>query len=197
MKNVKIFADFICPFSYIGFSIIDKLKKDYPHLEIEWMPFELDPEASLEGKKVTESLTPEQLETGYKRVENLALEYNLIYNNKTTSFNSHKLHKASLYAASVGKFYEFSKEAFRTVFEYGENIAKDSILNKIGASVGIDTKEMHKQISEGKFDHIMEKSKKLISLHKVNSVPTFLINDKNKITTLKEYNKIVKDILEK
>src|SRR5689334_18553754 len=118
MKNIKIFSDYTCPFCYIGFSIIDKLRQENKDLEIEWMPYELSPNAPLEGREVTKGLPPEQLEMGYRRILRLGSEYGLVYNNKTTSFNTHRLHKAGLYANSVDKYYEFSKEAFKAIFEY-------------------------------------------------------------------------------
>lgn len=196
MKNIKVFSDFSCPFCYIGFSMIDRLRKENPDVDIEWMPFELAPDAPLEGTEVTKHIPAEQLEMGYKRILRLGSEYDLVYNNKTTSFNTHRLHKASLYADSVDKFYEFSKEAFKTIFEYGKNVADHSILNEIALSVGLDIDEMNKQIDEGDFDDTMKKSKDLVPIHKIDSVPSFVIDDDKKVTTLKDYKRIVKEILQ-
>lgn len=196
MKSIKIFSDFTCPFCYIGFSIADKLREDNKDLNIEWMPFELSPDAPIGGKGITKSLPVEQLEMGYRRINRLGSEYGLVYNNKTTSFNTNRLHKAALYANSVDKYYEFSKEAFKTIFEYGKNVAEPSVVDEIASSVDIDIKDMNKQIDEGVFDEYMAKAKELVPIHDINSVPTFIIDDKKKVTTLKEYKKIIIDILE-
>ena len=196
MKNIKVFSDYSCPFCYIGFSIIDKLRKENQDLDIKWMPFELKPDAPLEGREITENVSPEQLEMAYKRILRLGSEYDLVYNNRTLSFNTHRLHKASLYANTVDKFYEFSKEAFKTIFEYGKNIADHSVIDEIALSVGLDVSEMNKQIDEGNFNAEMELAKSLVPTHDIDSVPSFVINDNKKVTTLKDYKRIIKDILE-
>lgn len=195
MTNIKVFSDYACPFCYIGFSIIDKLKKNNPDVIIEWMPFELSPDRPFEGTDITKNIPEEQLDMAYKRILRLGSEYDLVYNNKTKSFNTHRLHKASLYANSVDKFYEFSKEAFKTIFEYGKNVADHSIIDEIAVSVGLNVDEMNKQIDEGKFDETMKKAKELVPVHKIDSVPSFIINDDKKVTTLKDYKRITKDIL--
>lgn len=196
MKNIKIFSDFACPFCYIGFSIIDKLRKDNKDLNIEWMPFELSPDAPAEGSDLSDSVPADQIEMGYKRINRLGSEYGLVYNNKTRKFNTHRLHKASLYADSVDKYYEFSKEAFKSIFEYGKNVGDPSVVNEIASSVGLDVNHMNTQIDAGVFDEYMEKAKELVPLHDIDSVPSFVIDDKKKVTTLKEYKKIIVDILE-
>lgn len=196
MKNIKVFSDYACPFCYIGFSIIDKLRQENKDLEIEWMPFELSPNAPLEGREIAKDLPPEQLEMGYRRILRLGSEYGLVYNNKTTSFNTHRLHKASLYANTVDKYYEFSKKAFKAIFEYGKNVAEPSIIDEIASSVGLDVSEMNKQIDEGIFDKHMERAKELVPVHSIDSVPSFIIDDKKKVTILKEYKKIIADILQ-
>ena len=150
----------------------------------------------MEGIEITENISPEQLEMGYKRILRLGSEYDLVYNNRTTSFNTHRLHKASLYANTVDKFYEFSKEAFKTIFEFGKNIADHSVIDEIAISVGLDANEMNKQIDEGNFDEEMKIAKSLIPTHDIDSVPSFVIDDGKKVTTLKDYKRIVKDILE-
>lgn len=195
MTNIKVFSDYACPFCYIGFSIIDRLKKENPDVAIEWMPFELAPDGPLEGREITKNIPPEQLEMGYRRILRLGSEYDLVYNNRTTSFNTHRLHKASLYANTVDKFYEFSKEAFKTIFEYGKNVADHSVIDEIALSAGLDINEMNKQIDEGSFDEEMEMAKSLIPIHNIDSVPSFVINDDKKVTTLKDYKRITKDIL--
>jgi len=196
MKNIKVFSDFACPFCYIGFSIIDKLREDNKDLNIEWMPFELSPDAPPEGSDLSDSVPIDQIEMGYKRIIRLGSEYGLVYNNKTTKFNTHRLHKASLYADSVDKYYEFAKEAFKTIFEYGKNVGDPSLVNEIASSVGLDINHMNTQIDAGVFDEYMEKAKELVLVHDIDSVPSFVIDDKKKVTTLKEYKKIIVDILE-
>ena len=82
MTNIKVFSDFACPFCYIGFSIANKLIQETPDINIEWLPYELDPDLSLEGVYLTNHIPQEQIDMSYRRIERLGSEYGLIYNSK-------------------------------------------------------------------------------------------------------------------
>ena len=44
MKEIIIFSDFACPFSYIGFSIMNRLRKDRQDIEFYFLPYILNPD---------------------------------------------------------------------------------------------------------------------------------------------------------
>lgn len=195
MTNIKIVSDFACPFCYIGFSIAEKLLKENPDIAIEWIPYELDPDLPIEGGDLRDTIPQERIDMSYRRIERLGSEYNLVYNNKTKKFNTHRLHKAALYARDEGKYYEFSKEAFKAIFEYGKNVGKPEVLDEIGLKAGINIAEMNRRINEGYYDKEMNEAKNLWSLYEVESVPTFIVNENKKVTLLKNYERFKRDLL--
>ena len=194
--NIKIFSDYACPFCYIGFSIAHKLKEERPDIDLEWIPYLLDPNLSLEGDDLINHIPKDQIDMSYKRIERLGAEYGLIYNNKTKKYNTNNLHKASLYAKKENKFYEFSKEAFRAVFEFGKNVGEPLVINEIGLAAGLNIVEMNKCINSGDFDEFLNESINLAKVYKIESVPTFVVNDKKNVSLLKDYDKFKKDLLE-
>lgn len=195
MTNIKVFSDFVCPFSYIGFSIADKLRQENPDINFEWFPYELEPDAPTEGYDFADKHPIEQIEMSYKRIQRLGAEYGLVYNNKTKKSNTHKLHKASLYANKEGKFYEFAKEAFKAVFEDGKNVAEAVVVNEIGLAAGLNIVEMNRCIDAGNFDEFMEEAKNLVPIYNIESVPTFILEDGTQVSTLKDYEKFKNDLL--
>lgn len=194
--NIKIFSDFSCPFCYIGFSIANKLRHENSNICIEWLPYELDPDLSPDGSCLVDHIPQEQINSSYRRIERLGTEYGLIYNNKTKKFNTNRLHKAALYAIKEDKYYEFAKESFKTIFEYGKNVAETIVVNEIGLIAGLNIVEMNNCIDTGGFDEKMEEAKNLASVYDIDSVPTFIVNDKKKVTLLKDYKKFKKDLLD-
>ena len=195
MTSIKIFSDFACPFCYIGFSIADKLRKENPDINIEWIPYELDQDLPLEGSNLSDSISQQQIDMGYRRIERLGSEYNLIYNNKIRKFNTTRLHKAALYANTVGKYYEFAKEAFKAIFEDGKNVGAPLVINEIGLAVNLNMDEMNKSIDNGDFDKQVEEARTLISVYNIDSVPTFIVNEGKQVTLLKDYEKFKKDLI--
>lgn len=196
MNNIKVFSDFTWPFCYIGFSIANKLRKEDPNVAFEWFPFELEPDAPIEGYDFSDKYPIEQIEIGYKRINRLGSEYGLVFNNKFRKSNTHRVHKASLYADKQGKFYEFAEEVFKANFEFGKNIGVPVVINEIGKSVGLDVDEMNKCIDNGDFDKQMEEAHNLVPKYNVESVPTFIVKDDKQVTTLKDYEKFKKDLIE-
>lgn len=196
MSTIKVFSDFACPFCYIGFSIADKLRKEYPEVNFEFIPYELEPDAPLEGYDFSDEYPMEQIEMSYKRIARLGKEYDLIYNNKTIKSNTHRLHESSLYARDKNKFYEFGKEAFKAIFEYGKNLADHDVINEIGLAAGLNIVEMNRYIDEGKYNKQMEDAKNLIPVYNIESVPTFILESGKQLTLLKDYEKFKKDLLE-
>ena len=195
MTNIKIFSDFACPFCYIGFSIADRLRKEESNINIQWIPYTLDSNLSLGGDDLLNHIPQEQLDMSYKRIERLGKEYGLVYNNKTKKFNTNRLHQAALYANKEDKYYEFARAAFKAIFEDGKNVGDPAIVNEIGLSVGLNIVEMNNCIKEGSFNEKLEESRNLIPVYEIESVPTFIVNDKKKVELLKDYEKFKKDLL--
>ena len=195
MKNIKVFLDYACPFCYIGFSIADKIRKEESEIQFEYLPYELNPDASLEPSDATESVSKEDLLKGYERIEGLGQEYGLIYNNKNIKFNTHRLLLAGMYSKKENKFYEFSKEAFKAVFEDGKNVSEAVIVNEVALAAGLNIVEMNKCIDGNNLEEEMQRAKDLSKVFEVESVPTFVVDDKKNVTNLKPYNEFKEDLM--
>ena len=195
MKEIIIFSDFACPFSYIGFSIMNRLRIDRQDIEFYFLPYVLNPELSLEGGDLGDDLDEETINQGFERVELLGSEYKLNYNNKRKIFNTNRLHLASQYAQEMGKFFSFAEIAFKYIFEYGYNVADIKTINKIGFKIGLDINEMNEKIDSGEYDDTFEISKLMSETYKVDSVPTFIVDKEKKSTELKSYEIFIQDLL--
>ncbi len=196
MINIKVFSDYACPFCYIGFSIADKLRKEREDIEILYFPYILDPKVPLEGADLKDSIPAERIEMAYKRIERLGKEYNLNHINKSKKFNTNRLHKAALYAEEKELFYEFSKEAFRYIFELGKNVGDPQVINQLAQSLDLDINEMNEEIDSGRFDQQIEEAARLSRVYNIESVPTFIINGEKHVTRLKDYERFKRDLLE-
>lgn len=189
MKNIKTFMDFTWPFSYVGFSILDRLRKEKPDVEYIWFPYQLDESIPEEGKDMFG-----RFEKGYERFGTLGKEYDLIFNDSKKVFNTELAHKAALFARDNDNLYEFAKEVFKTVWEKGENIGNMEVLNNIGLKVGLNIAEMNRCISSGAYDEEMYEAKRLSSVYEIESVPTFIVDDQKSVTNLKPYREFISDL---
>src|ERR1700761_8928905 len=51
--KLTMFSDFICPFCYIGFEVVRKLKPEFD-IELDWRGYQIHPEWPAEGMPVSE-----------------------------------------------------------------------------------------------------------------------------------------------
>lgn len=198
MLNIKIFSDFACPFCYIGFSILERLKKEGIKFDAEWYAYEIRPEAPLEGKESTPKFYGEEAQRKDKLFEMIAKfsePYGIKFSKKYISFNTNRAHLAGEYAKTQGKYDEFSKEVFKAYFELFENIADKEIINRIAAKIGLNVDEMNEQIDSGKFDDILLQAMDIAEQYEVENVPTFIINETHKMTGVREYEQFKNNLL--
>ncbi len=47
--KITMFSDFVCPFCYIGFEVMRKLKPEF-NFELEWRGYQIHPEWPPEGR---------------------------------------------------------------------------------------------------------------------------------------------------
>ena len=55
---------------------------------------------------------------------------------------------------------------------------------------------MNEEIDSGKFEKQMDEAKILSEKYQIESVPTFIVNDEREVTTLKDYERFKKDLIE-
>jgi len=194
MTKIIVFSDYACPYCYIGLSIAIRLMEEDPDLEVEFYPYLLDPRIPMKGLDTSKFTSTEELNKYYEKIESLGDEYGLKFENKAKKFNTVRLHKASMYAREKNKFFEFSMEAFKYIFELGKNIADPVITSEIALEVGLNNVDMNARIDNGDFDEVLTDAKEQSSIHGIKSVPTFIMDDR-KVDILKPYEEIKKEIL--
>ena len=120
--KVIVYSDYICPFCYIGFYRIEKLKEEF-NLDVEWEPFEIHPETPKKGLKMEGLSFPrDYLEMVMANVKRLADEDGLTLKYTKTLPNSHLALFFSEFARPKGGFYNFKKLVFETYWKDGKYI---------------------------------------------------------------------------
>ncbi|MFX0029783.1 MAG: DsbA family protein [Candidatus Hermodarchaeota archaeon] len=175
--KVIVYSDYICPFCYIGFHRIEKLKEKYP-LEIEWKPFELHPEIPREGI-ITEKLSLPRgyIEIARANVKRLANEDGIPLKLSKKVPNSRLALFFSEFAKKKGKFDEFHRLVFDNYWKEGKDIGDSSLLLELAESVGLNKAEILEYIkSDEPVDKLYE-AKLELRIFGINGVPTFFIED--------------------
>lgn len=196
MNNIRIFSDFAWPYCYIGLGLVEKLKKDGISFDLDWVPFELDPNAPQEGMDLYEVYPKEYVDKAIDMLSKMGKDYGISYNNKNGKFNTRKAHLGGYYALEKGKYDEYARAVFKAYFEDSLNVSHNEVLSKIAENIGLDKVDMLEAIDSGKYDEKLKAAVNLAFESDIQSVPTFIINNKYKMSGIRSYDDFKKAILD-
>ncbi len=199
-KKVKviIYSDYICPFCYIGFHRIGKLKEQFD-LDVEWRPFEIHPEIPKDGVLLDKLLFPmEYLEMVMTNVKRLADEDGITLKFSDKLPNSRLALYISEFIRKKGKFDEFHELVFDKYWKEGEDIGDLSLLLELSESIGLNRNEILNFIKSDEPLNMLRKTQLELRRYGINGVPTFIISDRIivGVQPYEVFKKVIKKVLE-
>ena len=189
--KIRVFADTICGWCYIGHTRLIKVLKNFKNVSFvfEYVPFQLNPDMPEEGinrldylkykfgsKEAAKPMYDNMIQEALK--ENLKINLEKIKITPNTNF-SHILVKLA-FSKNIG--HEVLSKTFEAYFSKGKNIGDKNILVEIGKSSNINEKEIYESFSSTKKINEINKSVTEARSTGVNGVPFFEINNKTYIS---------------
>lgn len=184
MVKLDIISDPICPWCYIGKTLLDRALEAEPEhpFEIEWHPFQLNPDMPLEGMDRRAYLEgkfggKEQAVKVYGQIDqharDVGLELDLGAIKRTpNTLNAHRL----IHWAGIEQRQSMVMSAlFRAYFKEGRDIGEVEILADLADTCGMDAALVQRLLATDEdLEGILEKDAGFRKMG-VNSVPTFII----------------------
>ena len=189
--KIKVFADTICGWCYIGHSRLLKAFNNFEKIsfEVEHKPFQLNPDMPKQGIRRLEYLkfkfgSKEAAQPMYESMATEALKENLKFNlNKIqitpNTILSHILIKLA-FTKKIG--HQVLNEIYDSYFLKGVNIGDVNILISIGKSHNISEKEIIDSFSLDKEINDINKSSSVARSTGIIGVPFLEINNKTYIS---------------
>lgn len=190
MVKLDIISDPICPWCYIGKTLLDRALEAEPEhpFEIEWHPFQLNPDMPLEGMDRRAYLEgkfggKEQAVKVYAQIDeharSVGLELDLGAIKRTpNTLNAHRL----IHWAGIEQTQSMLVSAmFRAYFKEGRDIGDVEVLADIADSCSMDAALVQRLLATDEdLDGIREKDASFRKMG-VSSVPTFIIAGKHAV----------------
>lgn len=190
MVKLDIISDPICPWCYIGKSNLDRaLEKvgDHP-FEIEWHPFQLNPDMPLEGMD-----RREYLETKFGGKDNAVRVYGQIADAAEAAGvdidfagikrtpNTLNAHRAIHWAGIEGRQTLMVNALFKAYFKEGRDIGDIDVLADIADGIGLDAAMIRKLLqSDADVKDIQERDK-WAREKGVTGVPCFIVGQRHAV----------------
>ena len=190
MVKLDIISDPICPWCYIGKTLLDRALEAEPEhpFEIEWHPFQLNPDMPSDGMDRRAYLEgkfggKEQAVKVYSQIDqharDVGLELDLGAIKRTpNTLNAHRL----IHWAGIEQRQSMVVSAlFRTYFKEGRDIGDAEVLADIADGTGMDAALVQRLLATDEdLDGIREKDASFRKMG-VSSVPTFIVAGKHAV----------------
>lgn len=191
--KIDIVSDVSCPWCIVGYQSLSlALAKLQPKLSanIAWKPFELNPKMSAEGQHLGEHLhekygsTKEEVAHAKNMLTERGAEIGFTFNYQKNGriYNTFNAHRLLYWASEFAKQTELKLALFELYFTQGGNPSNTEDLLKTVVKAGLPVEEARNILESGRYaKEVREEEQKYVQMG-VQSVPTFIVNDKYKIT---------------
>lgn len=191
--KIDIVSDVVCPWCTIGYKRLEKAISELgiqDKVDIEWHPFELNPNMPVEGQNVQEHITEkygstlEQQKESQQRMADVGKElgFTFDYFDDMRMVNTFEAHVLLEYAKAFRKQTELKMRLTTAFFSEHKDVSKREILKQALLDVGLNVEEgLAKLDNEEARNDIRSKQTYWKNLG-VNSVPTIVFNRKTAVT---------------
>ena len=191
--KIDIVSDVVCPWCTIGYKRLEKAIIELgiqDKVDIEWQPFELNPNMPVDGQNLDEHITekygstPEQQKDSKLMMTEAGeeLDFTFDYFDEMRMVNTFDAHVLLEYAKDFGKQTELKMCLTTAFFSERKDVSKRDILKQALLAVGLNADEgMAKLDNENARKEVRTKQDYWKSLG-VNSVPTIVFNRKSAVT---------------
>jgi predicted DsbA family dithiol-disulfide isomerase len=156
------------------------LKKDFP-IEDEWVSFQLRPHTPPEGIPFAVLFPGADMQERYASLNKTGAPLGIRFGERTFLSDSGHALEASEYARDQGKYHSFHERVFRAYFTELLDIGALSILLNLAGEVGLDPADLNRSLEEGTYTARIRQAAEEAAGLGINAVPTFIINDAQKI----------------
>ncbi|CDF79399.1 2-hydroxychromene-2-carboxylate isomerase/DsbA-like thioredoxin domain [Formosa agariphila KMM 3901] len=208
--KIDIVSDVVCPWCAIGYKRLEKAITELgiqDQVEIEWQPFELNPNMPITGQNVQEHIeekygaTLEQQKESQQHMTDVGAElgFTFDYFDDMRMVNTFDAHVLLEYAHKFGKQTELKMKLMTSFFSERKDVSDQSILKQALLDVGLNAEEGLALLDNSEARTEIKNKEKYWQQMGVSSVPTIVFNRKSAVTGAQPvdvFKSVLKEILE-
>jgi len=194
-KKIKldIVSDVVCPWCIVGYkhleAAIDELQLQ-DKIEIEWQPFELNPDMPKEGEHLRAHVarkygaSQEDSDRARASITQAGAEYGFVFDyfDDMKMVNTLDAHMLLAYAHQEGKQTELKLRLFSAFFTEQKDISQREVLLSEAESVGLDKTLAEKVFSDQALRAQIKEAELQWQQAGISGVPTVIFNRKSMLT---------------
>ena len=143
-------------------------------MHVTWRPFELHPEAPIEGMPLEAYFGRGRSERIRSHLESIAAEVGLSMQQRDVIINSRRALGAAEFARDQGKFEEIHLALFKAHWEGTGRLEDIDDLVRIGTGAGLDATELRKAIEEDRYAAVIDDNRSEAESVGINAIPAHI-----------------------
>ena len=176
LLRVTVFSDYLCPFCYLGWLRLERLRADY-ELRVNWCMTEIHADNPTDaGRPPTDmGYTPGQWQRLLGEIEAAAEEDGVCLGGLHCTTNSHKALLLAEAAKEAGAeaFYALHRRLFEVYLCEGRNLADESVLRGLVTELGLDPGLPDRAWGEPRYEQRLRNVARAARELGVDAIPTF------------------------
>ena len=177
--KIVMFSDYICPFCYVGFETMRRLKPEFD-FQLEWRGFQIHPDWPAEGipaDKLREMGDAASRQATWERISAMADAVGFSMKPPRVLTNSRAALAATEFARESGRDEALEERIYRAYFNDGENIGDAGVVARLAGEAGLDAGEVADAIKSPKYEMRLKNNSLAAHQRGVSGVPTFFIGE--------------------
>ena len=143
-------------------------------MQLTWLPFELHPEAPIEGIPLETYFGRARSDQIRGRLESVAAEVGLVMRQRDVIINSRRALGAAEFAREQGKYDQMHHALFKAHWEGTGRLENIDDLVRIGTEIGLDPDELRTAIEEGRYEAVLDDSRHQAESVGINAIPAHI-----------------------
>ncbi|WP_375749263.1 DsbA family oxidoreductase [Vibrio sp. HN007] len=209
--KLDIISDVVCPWCIIGYNHLKAAIQQLgieDLIEIEWQPFELNPDMPAEGENLRQHVarkygsTAEESKSARIRIADIGAEhgFEFHYFDDMKMVNTLDAHVLLDYAKNIGKQTELKVRLFTAFFSEQKDVSDREVLKQELISVGLDAEEGMRWLGDVQRRSAIRNMESQWQKLGVSSVPTVIFNRESGVSgahSVEGYKQILTELIAK
>ena len=207
--KLDIVSDVMCPWCIVGYKRLEAAINELgiqDKIDIEWQPFELNPDMPVEGENLRDHLmrkygsSAEDSAKARDNITAMGAEYGFEFNysDDMNVVNTRDAHILLGYAFEQGLQHALKQRLFTAFFTEGKDVSKRDVLLAQAQAVGLDLAGATQALDDARRRRHVEESELTWQQRGISGVPTVVFNRTSAITGAhpqSSYKQVLQELL--
>jgi predicted DsbA family dithiol-disulfide isomerase len=165
-------------------------------VDVTWRPFELHPEAPIEGIPRDVYFGRGRSEQMRSHMQSIAESVGLEMRTREVIINSRRALGTAEFAREHGKFEDMHHALFKAHWEGTGKLEDVDDLVRIGESIGLDGTELRRALDEKRYDAVIDENRQVASTLGINAIPAHIFARRYLVLGAQPYE-VLKEVVDR